>query len=157
MTQLHVAVQALTHPLPALRAPVSQGCVSLCPVFSSPHYCHPLWYLPIDSQFPYLLILQSLVPRVQAAALQRCSKPCSGTRRQVTLRSKKSPRDVTGGVRGPAPSLAMLQLTPTHALSNHQSAHTRLFLTPGPLPRTSWDPPGWAHLGIPSEPSVPLV
>ena len=52
------------------------------------------------------------IPRVQAPALQRCSKPCSGTRRQVTLGSRKSPREVKGGVRGPAPSLAMLQHPP---------------------------------------------
>lgn len=90
-TQLCTAVQALAHPLPALRCLVSQGCVSLCPTFSS-HCCYPLWYLPIKSQFPYLLILQSPVPRVQAPALQRWSKPSSGTMRQVVLGPKLSPR-----------------------------------------------------------------
>ena len=55
VTQLCMAVQARAHPLLALRGLVSQGCVSLCPVFSSPHYCHRLWYLPINSRFPYLL------------------------------------------------------------------------------------------------------
>lgn len=129
--------------------------VSPCPVFSSPHYCCPLWHLSMDSQLPYLLIPQSLGPRVQAPTLQRGSKPPSRTRKQVTLGSKKKPRDVTGGVRGPAPSLAVLQFSPPMPSLSHQSAHTRLFLTPGPLvspqsPQSPWCEP-YCGPGVPRQ------
>lgn len=77
VTQLCTAVQALAHPLPALRRLLSQGCVSLCLTFPS-HCCCPLQYLPSKSQFPSLLILQPPFPMVLAPTSRYRATPTLG-------------------------------------------------------------------------------